>query len=227
MNTPEQITCGEVDVIESLIEFMREDETHIPTNYELDLVQKLIAHHQSTRDMYWRSVATQAKFWTKAFDNGYCWEWQGSKNKDGYGVFRLDDKQVLSHRLSFGLLTNKHPNELDVIAHHCDNPLCINPDHLFETDQQGNMTDMKLKGRANGTGRSSKYRGVYYRKDVGRWRCMIRHQNKYIACGNYENETDAAQAFDREMIKLFGDKCVNALNFPELSPLPTPPSEGE
>ena len=71
-----------------------------------------------------------------------CWEWQGAKNKKGYG--RL--AQGLTHRLMYALWFKEEPGDR-FVCHHCDNPGCINPTHLFLGTHQDNMEDAYQKGR--------------------------------------------------------------------------------
>jgi hypothetical protein len=79
---------------------------------------------------------------------GACWEWQGAKLKAGYGVLqrgRRSDGLITTHRLMWELF-NGEPPTLD-ICHHCDNPGCCNPDHLFEGTHADNFRDAAKKGR--------------------------------------------------------------------------------
>jgi hypothetical protein len=74
-----------------------------------------------------------------------CWEWTGCINNDGYGTLGLFGKGQKAHRIAFairyGYLSSK------CICHHCDNPKCVNPDHLFEATHTDNMRDKEAKGR--------------------------------------------------------------------------------
>lgn len=75
-----------------------------------------------------------------------CWEWLATKNQDGYGRVKQFGVLKSAHRVSYELY--KGPlNGLQVL-HKCDNPSCVNPDHLFLGSIQDNATDKKLKGRA-------------------------------------------------------------------------------
>lgn len=78
-----------------------------------------------------------------------CWPWLG-KQAGGYGRFWLDGEWVGAHRYAAGDF-NLPPPGL-VAAHHCDNPICVNRDHLFLTDHAGNMADLAAKGRRKGRG---------------------------------------------------------------------------
>lgn len=75
-----------------------------------------------------------------------CWLWTGNKNMCGYGVSRYQDKKIGAHRLSWLLLRGEIPVGLHVL-HRCDNPPCVNPDHLFLGTQRDNNADKISKGR--------------------------------------------------------------------------------
>ena len=87
------------------------------------------------------------RFWDKVDRGGDCWEWMACKNIHGYGQFRVDDKIRLSHRVSWEMANCEIPNGL-CVCHHCDNPGCVNPDHLFLGAQKDNVNDMTQKERA-------------------------------------------------------------------------------
>lgn len=81
----------------------------------------------------------------KNIDSG-CWEWVGSVNEDGYGRFKSKDKTRRVHRVSYEVHVGPIPAGLQVL-HHCDNPRCINPDHLFIGTHDDNMRDRDAKLR--------------------------------------------------------------------------------
>jgi hypothetical protein len=90
------------------------------------------------------------RFWSKV-DKGdgtlrECWEWLGSKSHEGYGRFSVNYADVKSHRFSFFLRTGILEENL-FICHICDNPGCVNPNHLWLGTLQANNFDKTLKGR--------------------------------------------------------------------------------
>lgn len=75
-----------------------------------------------------------------------CWEWLGYVATNGYGLFICNSKVEFAHRYAAKVF--KHVDiEGKVVAHHCDNPPCVNPDHLFVGSQLDNVKDMDAKGR--------------------------------------------------------------------------------
>ena len=91
------------------------------------------------------------RFWEKVDRRGPndCWPWQGGGKKDGYGSFYTGERLDGAHRFSYEL--NKGPITDGLwVLHKCDNPRCVNPDHLFLGTQTDNMQDCSVKGRAKG-----------------------------------------------------------------------------
>ena len=83
-----------------------------------------------------------------------CIIFGGYKNKKGYGYKWRTDKIYTAHRLAYMDAYGEIPDGLHVL-HRCDNPSCINPDHLFLGTNYDNVMDRKAKGR----GRSSRNKG--------------------------------------------------------------------
>jgi hypothetical protein len=79
-----------------------------------------------------------------------CWEWRGEINKqNGYGHFYLAGRKIGAHRAAFRLLVGPFDESL-FVCHHCDNPPCVRPDHLFLGTQKDNLQDASRKGRTKG-----------------------------------------------------------------------------
>jgi predicted XRE-type DNA-binding protein len=78
-----------------------------------------------------------------------CIEFKGYKNKGGYGQERSAGKVRLAHRIAYCKAKNIDIKQIDglVVMHTCDNPPCVNPEHLRLGTQQENVDDMMKKGR--------------------------------------------------------------------------------
>lgn len=93
--------------------------------------------------------------------NTGCWEFIGTRNKRGYGVFTFENKKVPAHRFSYQIHVGNIP-EGRLVLHKCDNPPCVNPEHLFIGTQFDNMRDMVQKGRnANTKGTNNPRASIY------------------------------------------------------------------
>jgi len=77
-----------------------------------------------------------------------CWVYIGGIGKDGYGVAWFNGKCFRAHRLAYQLFRGTIPKRKH-ICHHCDNPPCINPNHLFVGTALDNARDCIQKGRTN------------------------------------------------------------------------------
>jgi hypothetical protein len=78
-----------------------------------------------------------------------CHEWTASTNRGGYGTLRVGDKAWKAHRLAYRRKVGPIPRGMHVL-HRCDNPPCINPDHLWIGTHTDNMRDRSAKGRWKG-----------------------------------------------------------------------------
>lgn len=78
-----------------------------------------------------------------------CWPWTNAKDRHGYGMFKLGGLvRVGAHRLMYALAYGE-PG-VGHVCHSCDNPPCVNPEHLFLGSAKINALDKVQKGRARG-----------------------------------------------------------------------------
>ena len=114
-----------------------------------DTYQGGIDMREPTLQRFWKKVA--------ATESG-CWEGTGGRNKDGYGSFWSGEYiggapsrgpvMILAHRWSYENFVGPIPADLYVL-HRCDNPSCVNHEHLFLGTQRDNVADCEAKGRRN------------------------------------------------------------------------------
>lgn len=88
-------------------------------------------------------------FWSKVKEGGpdECWPWLAAIDRDGYGRFWIGYTFVPAHRYAFAYKYGEALNQKDIICHHCDNPKCCNPGHLFKGTTHDNVIDKMRKGR--------------------------------------------------------------------------------
>ena len=112
----------------------------------------------------WQSPLLPDRFWSKVNpagpvpphcpEIGQCWVWTAGCNPDGYGHCTVGSRtdgtrrMVLSHRHLYAALVMPIP-EGQLVCHHCDNPPCVRPGHLFLGTNADNQLDMTRKGRRN------------------------------------------------------------------------------
>ena len=78
--------------------------------------------------------------------NTGCWNWNGkAKVSIGYGRINYNGKSYLAHRFSM-MIHGKDPTGY-FVCHHCDNPKCVNPEHLYLGDAKTNAADAIKRGR--------------------------------------------------------------------------------
>ncbi len=88
------------------------------------------------------------RFWRSVQVTDGCWEWQGS-TRNGYGVISKggrNGRQLKAHRLSYEMHLGSIPEGM-IVCHTCDNPICVNPGHLFVGTHKDNAVDKMNKNR--------------------------------------------------------------------------------
>lgn len=90
----------------------------------------------------------QSRFWSSAdltANKNLCWEWK-RKREGRYATFYLKGREYKAPRVAYSIFYGKDPSDL-LICHKCDNPNCINPNHLFLGTEKDNSDDKIAKGR--------------------------------------------------------------------------------
>lgn len=104
---------------------------------------------------YMKGLPLETRFWLQVDKTpghgpqGECWHWTGCCSP--YGKIFVGGKRVLAHRFSYELHFGEIPNgngyHGTCVCHRCDNPKCVNPDHLFLGTHKANVDDRNEKGR--------------------------------------------------------------------------------
>ncbi len=76
-----------------------------------------------------------------------CWKWEGGFGRDDYGSFYDGKNQIAAHRFSYIIHNKVKLKTNELVCHICDNPKCVNPDHLFIGSYQDNVDDAVKKKR--------------------------------------------------------------------------------
>lgn len=86
------------------------------------------------------------RFWSKVQKTDGCWFWTGAR-RNGYGRFGGTKPYRYAHRVAWELTHGPLESPAVKVCHHCDNTLCVRPDHLFIGSQADNVKDRAAKGR--------------------------------------------------------------------------------
>ncbi len=86
------------------------------------------------------------RFWKRVLKSDGCWLWDGPPGSHGYGQALTDERRVTTApRLAYELAYGPVPDGL-FVCHHCDNKMCVRPDHLYAGTHAQNMDDVSKRG---------------------------------------------------------------------------------
>ncbi len=131
------------------------------------------------------------RFWSKVDVRGpdECWPWTASKQHGGYGQFRAEGKKHKAHRVAWEQTQGPIPAGKHML-HHCDNPSCCNPAHLFIGTNADNIQDKVNKGR--------QVKGSAHSKaQLDEW--LVADMRKRYATGKYTKTKLARMFFVHKM----------------------------
>lgn len=133
-------------------------------------------------------MSASERFWRKVDKSETCWNWQGSVDGGGYGIFWPDNAKIAkSHRFSYQEIVGPIPKGLHV-DHLCKNRKCVRPEHLQTVTQQENNENTLTR-----SDNTSGFKGVSYHKATGKWMAYGQYKGKNNYLGVYKTPEEAAQ----------------------------------
>ena len=126
------------------------------------------------------------RFWSKVIKSDSCWIWVACRDDRGYGRIAHKGKNKSAHRMSWEMHKGDIADGL-CVCHHCDNPICVNPDHLFLGTHTDNMQDMSIKKRSPNSKKTHCIRGHEFTVDNTKWngshracrKCLVQNTTKW------------------------------------------------
>ena len=121
-------------------------------------------------------------------DPSGCHIWRGSRTAGGYGRISFNGREMYAHRLAAAEAFGMFDQRL-VVLHECDNPPCVNPEHLRLGTQADNIRDMAAKGRTHNQRKTHCIHGHEFTPE----NTQIKGGGKYRACRTCGNADMAAR----------------------------------
>lgn len=142
------------------------------------------------------------RFWSKVTPGPNCWLWTACSDRNGYGMFHLDGRMRLAHRVAYAALAGPI-GDLD-IDHKCRMRGCVNPAHLqaVTTKENGENRDA-IAGSISGV------RGVRWRPDRGFWFVRVTHNGKTYYGGSSRDLAEAERAAIALRNRLFTNNILD------------------
>lgn len=106
---------------------------------------------------FWNRVNKRGPVPRHAPGLGRCWVWDRGCTAGGYGRLHVNGEEVYAHRLSWTMAYGAIPADKPCVCHHCDNPACVRPSHLWVGTKGDNLRDMAAKGRSGATVHPERY----------------------------------------------------------------------
>lgn len=119
-------------------------------------------------------ISDKERFLSKIIKNNDCWIWQGHLHH-GYGRFSIKCKSYIASRAAYILFKGKIPDKL-YVCHSCDNPACVNPEHLWLGTDKDNAQDSVIKGRN------------YYKKGENHPKAILKNEQVIIIKNKLKNK---------------------------------------
>lgn len=117
-----------------------------------------LAYRRAHRNEFGREMSPDM-FWPRVDVKGPddCWLWTGRRRLSGYGTFTERGKTLVAHRRAYQIAKGQIPHGL-VVRHTCDNPPCVNPNHLLVGTTRDNQRDKVERGRSLVGGKNARAR---------------------------------------------------------------------
>ena len=114
---------------------------------------KLYGDPLTVRQAQYHGLSTAERFLQRVVKTSGCWNWTGPiSGSNGRGQFRMDNKPMVASRAAWIIFRGEIPKDsisgkTMFVCHSCDNPICVNPAHLFLGNNQDNVNDKMQKCR--------------------------------------------------------------------------------
>lgn len=152
-----------------------------------------------------------ARFWSKVDQSGDCWLWTDVPQSAGYGMFHLNGRRVLAHRLSYELNVGPIPDGHEIDHRPTCPKNCVNPAHLRAVTHKQNLEN-RAGAPVNST---SGVRGVSWWSARSCWKGTVTHCGKHFHVGYFATVEEASAAVVAKRLELHTNNqldragCVN------------------